>query len=137
MARKIKRTIGSWIVSSKKERISLNSGLPMYYFYPSAYMRIIEANKRIAFAMIKIEGELYGRNAFTLLLRWSSLNLERPLNTEHGESHLNSSTETKAKKQRENIKREVTYGFHFVHFWGIPCDGDMPPAASVLMGCHR
>ena len=34
----------------------------MYYFYPSAYMRIIEANKRIAFAMIKIEGELYGRN---------------------------------------------------------------------------
>jgi hypothetical protein len=42
--------------SSTKDKISHIIVLWMYYFYPSAYMRIIEANKWIAFAMREIKG---------------------------------------------------------------------------------
>ena len=51
-----------------------------------------------------------------LLLRRGSLNLEIPLNMEHGESHLNSSTETKAKKQREKHQMKGNIRVDFVHF---------------------
>lgn len=46
----------------QKERISHINVPSMYYFYPSARMRIMEANKWIAGSRIKIEGELHGRS---------------------------------------------------------------------------
>lgn len=88
--------------------------------------------------MFKTEGELCSRNLSLAvpLVKWPKLG-DITEHGEHDESHLNSSTETKAKKQKESL--QVRCNVRVILFMSecIPCEGTWHVAAFVLIDCHR
>lgn len=88
--------------------------------------------------MIKIEGELGSRNLSLAvpLVKWPKPG-DITEHGEHNESHLNFSSETKAKKQKESL--QVRYNVRVILFTSkyMTCEGTWHIAAFVLIDCHR
>lgn len=91
----------------QKERISLIIILSIFLFLPFSIYKNFRSYQVNCFAVIKTERELCTVTCLRLLLWWNGLNLEIKLNMERDQSHLNSSTETKAKKQKGKPSNEM------------------------------